>query len=154
LNRVTVSERSITGPRASTSENAPGTERFFRAGYRGNLVSSWLPALEGSVEKLERGAKVADVGCGLGASTILMAQAYPKSRFFGYDSHAASIELARKRAAEAGVADRVTFDGAAPPTSRAATTTSSATSTVCTTWRTRPAQHATSARRSGATATG
>jgi SAM-dependent methyltransferase len=112
LNGVTVSERSITGPRASTSENAPGTERFFRAGYRGNLVSSWLPALEGSVEKLERGAKVADVGCGLGASTILMAQAYPKSRFFGYDSHAASIELARKRAAEAGVADRVTFDGA------------------------------------------
>ena len=87
-----------------------GTERFFRAGYRGNLVSSWLPALDGAVGRLERGAKVADVGCGLGASTILMAQAYPKSRFFGYDSHATSIEVARKRATEAGVADRVSFD--------------------------------------------
>lgn len=87
-----------------------GTERFFRAGYRGNLIASWLPALEGVVPKLERGAKVADVGCGLGASTILMAQQYPKSRFFGYDSHPGSIELARQRAAAAGVADRVTFD--------------------------------------------
>jgi 2-polyprenyl-3-methyl-5-hydroxy-6-metoxy-1,4-benzoquinol methylase len=89
-----------------------GTERFFRSGYRGNLVSSWLPALDGAVTKLERGAKVADVGCGLGASTILMAQAYPKSRFFGYDSHPASIETARRRAAEAGVADRITFEAA------------------------------------------
>ena len=87
-----------------------GTERFFRSGYRGNLVGSWLPALDGAVPKLERGAKVADVGCGLGASTILMALAFPKTRFFGYDSHPASIETARQRAAEAGVADRVTFD--------------------------------------------
>ena len=87
-----------------------GTERFFRSGYRGNLVSSWLPALDGAVPRLERGAKVADVGCGLGASTILMAQAFPRSRFFGFDSHPASIELARKRAAEGGVADRVTFE--------------------------------------------
>jgi 2-polyprenyl-3-methyl-5-hydroxy-6-metoxy-1,4-benzoquinol methylase len=87
-----------------------GTERFFRAGYRGNLVSTWLPALDGVVAKLERGAKVADVGCGLGASTILMAQAFPKSRFFGYDSHHKSIELARQRAADAGVGDRVTFE--------------------------------------------
>jgi 2-polyprenyl-3-methyl-5-hydroxy-6-metoxy-1,4-benzoquinol methylase len=87
-----------------------GTERFFRAGYRGNLVSSWLPALDGVVAKLERGAKVADVGCGLGASTILMAQAFPKSRFFGYDSHPKSVELARERAAAAGVADRITFE--------------------------------------------
>jgi SAM-dependent methyltransferase len=90
-----------------------GTERFFRAGYRGNLIGSWLPALEGVVPKLERGAKVADVGCGLGASTILMAQHYPRSRFFGYDSHGPSVELARKRAADAGVGDRVTFDVAA-----------------------------------------
>jgi 2-polyprenyl-3-methyl-5-hydroxy-6-metoxy-1,4-benzoquinol methylase len=89
-----------------------GTERFFRAGYRGNLMSSWLPSLDGVVAKLERGAKVADVGCGLGASTILMAQAFPKSRFFGYDSHARSIELARARADEAGVGDRVTFETA------------------------------------------
>jgi SAM-dependent methyltransferase len=87
-----------------------GTERFFRSGYRGNLVSSWLPALDGAVARLERGAKVADVGCGLGASTILMAQAYPKSRFFAYDSHPGSIETARKRALEAGVAERVTFE--------------------------------------------
>jgi SAM-dependent methyltransferase len=87
-----------------------GTERFFRAGYRGNLVSSWLPALDGVVAKLERGAKVADVGCGLGASAILMAQAFPRSRYFGYDSHAPSIEAARERAAEAGVGDRVTFE--------------------------------------------
>jgi 2-polyprenyl-3-methyl-5-hydroxy-6-metoxy-1,4-benzoquinol methylase len=87
-----------------------GTERFFRAGYIGNLVSSWLPALDGVTEKLTRGAKVADVGCGLGASTILMARAFPKSRFAGFDSHEKSIALARERAARAGVADRVTFD--------------------------------------------
>ena len=87
-----------------------GTERFFRAGYIGNLVSAWLPALDGAVERLERGAKVADVGCGLGASTILMAQAFPRSRFFGFDSHPISIDRARQRAAEAGVADRVTFE--------------------------------------------
>ncbi|HEY2516387.1 MAG TPA: class I SAM-dependent methyltransferase [Polyangiaceae bacterium] len=87
-----------------------GTERFFRAGYIGNLLTSWLPALEGVTAKLERGAKVADVGCGLGASTILMAKAYPKSRFHGFDSHAGSIATARKRAEQAGVADRVTFD--------------------------------------------
>jgi 2-polyprenyl-3-methyl-5-hydroxy-6-metoxy-1,4-benzoquinol methylase len=87
-----------------------GTERFFRSGYIGNLVSAWLPALEGVEEKLRRGAKVADVGCGLGASTILMATAFPNSRFFGFDSHPSSIELARKRAAEAGVSDRVTFE--------------------------------------------
>jgi SAM-dependent methyltransferase len=89
-----------------------GTERFFRSGYIGNLVGSWLPALDGAVERLERGAKVADVGCGLGASTILMAQAFPRSRFFGFDSHPASIDRARKRAAAAGVGDRVTFDEA------------------------------------------
>jgi 2-polyprenyl-3-methyl-5-hydroxy-6-metoxy-1,4-benzoquinol methylase len=87
-----------------------GTERFFRAGYIGNLVSAWLPALDGVKAKLERGAKVADVGCGLGASTILMAKAFPKSRFIGFDSHDKSIALARERAAKAGVADRVSFE--------------------------------------------
>jgi SAM-dependent methyltransferase len=86
-----------------------GTERFFRAGYIGNLVGSWLPALDGVKAKLERGARVADVGCGLGASTILMAQAFPKSRFFGFDYHPASIETAQQRAAAAGVSERVTF---------------------------------------------
>src|SRR5688572_21026125 len=87
-----------------------GTERFFRAGYIGNLVTSWLPSLDGVVAKLERGAKVADVGCGLGASTILMARAYPNSRFYGYDSHPASIEVARQRASAAGVEGRVVFE--------------------------------------------
>jgi SAM-dependent methyltransferase len=86
-----------------------GTERFFRAGYIGNLVGSWLPALEGVEAKLARGALVADVGCGLGASTILMARAFPASKFRGFDSHPLSIELAQKRAREAGVADRVEF---------------------------------------------
>jgi SAM-dependent methyltransferase len=87
-----------------------GTERFFRSGYLGNLIQSWLPALDGVVAKLERGAKVADVGCGVGASTIIMAKAYPKSRFYGFDYHAGSIELARQRARDTGVADRVTFE--------------------------------------------
>jgi 2-polyprenyl-3-methyl-5-hydroxy-6-metoxy-1,4-benzoquinol methylase len=87
-----------------------GTERFFRSGYIGNLVSAWLPALEGVTAKLERGANVADVGCGLGASTILMAKAYPKSRFIGFDSHGKSIAVARERARDAGVDDRVRFE--------------------------------------------
>ncbi|MBV9946434.1 MAG: class I SAM-dependent methyltransferase, partial [Myxococcales bacterium] len=87
-----------------------GTERFFRSGYIGNLVGSWIPALEGVRPKLEDGAEVADVGCGLGASTILMARAFPRSRFHGFDSHVKSIELARERARQAGVADRVAFE--------------------------------------------
>ncbi|GCB00049.1 methyltransferase domain-containing protein [Mycolicibacterium sp. NCC-Tsukiji] len=80
-----------------------GTERFFRAGYNAKLVSSWLPALDGAVERLEAGAKVADVGCGHGASTVLMAQTYPNSTFIGYDYHAESVRVAAERAAEAGV---------------------------------------------------
>ena len=87
-----------------------GTERFFRPGYQANLVSSWLPALHGVTSKLEAGAKVADVGCGRGASTIIMAQAYPGSTFIGFDYHPESIEAARKSAADAGVADRCTFE--------------------------------------------
>jgi 2-polyprenyl-3-methyl-5-hydroxy-6-metoxy-1,4-benzoquinol methylase len=87
-----------------------GCERFFRHGYNANLVSSWLPALEGVTDKLLRGATVADVGCGHGASTILMAQAFPRSKFVGSDYHEPSIETARERAVEAGVADRVTFE--------------------------------------------
>jgi 2-polyprenyl-3-methyl-5-hydroxy-6-metoxy-1,4-benzoquinol methylase len=87
-----------------------GCERFFRPGYNANLVTAWLPSLEGLVEKLERGAKVADVGCGHGASTILMAKTYPNSTFVGSDYHSGSIETARRRAEEAGVADRVTFE--------------------------------------------
>jgi SAM-dependent methyltransferase len=87
-----------------------GCERFFRSSYIGNLVTSWIPSLDGVEAKLSTGARVADVGCGVGASTILMAKAFPKSRFWGFDYHAGSIELARKRAEAAGVADRVTFD--------------------------------------------
>jgi 2-polyprenyl-3-methyl-5-hydroxy-6-metoxy-1,4-benzoquinol methylase len=87
-----------------------GTERFFRPGYASNLVSSWIPALDGVEPLLKQGAKVADVGCGLGASTILMAQAYPNSTVVGFDFHPKSIDLARQRAAEAGVGDRVQFE--------------------------------------------
>jgi SAM-dependent methyltransferase len=87
-----------------------GCERFFRPGYNANLVSSWLPALDGVVAKLQRGGSVADVGCGHGASTILMAQAFPASAFVGSDYHEGSITTARQRAAEAGVSDRVRFE--------------------------------------------
>src|SRR5689334_7555745 len=90
-----------------------GTERFFRPGYRAHLVAEWIPALEGVQEKLERGAKVADVGCGHGASTVIMAEAFPNSEFFGFDYHDASIERAREAASEAGVEDRITFAVAA-----------------------------------------
>src|ERR1700728_2865208 len=86
-----------------------GTERFFRPTYLANLVSSWIPALEGVEEKLKKGAKVADIGCGHGASTLLMAKSYPNSQFFGFDYHGPSIETARKKAKEAQVSDRVTF---------------------------------------------
>jgi len=86
-----------------------GVEKFFRPGYKTNLVSTWLPALDGVVSKLETGAKVADVGCGHGASTVIMAQAYPRSRFYGFDFHRPSIETARERARAGGVADRATF---------------------------------------------
>ena len=85
-----------------------GCERFFRPGYASNVVSSWIPALDGVSAKLQAGARVADVGCGLGASTVLMAQAYPQSTFFGSDYHRESIDLARKRADDAGVA--ITFE--------------------------------------------
>ena len=87
-----------------------GTERFFRPGYKAHLISEWIPALEGIEAKLRSGAKVADVGCGHGASTILMAEAYPEAEFVGFDYHDASIDAARKAAAEAGVSDRVRFD--------------------------------------------
>jgi 2-polyprenyl-3-methyl-5-hydroxy-6-metoxy-1,4-benzoquinol methylase len=87
-----------------------GTERFFRPGYLANLTQSWIPALDGVAAKLARGGSVADVGCGVGASTIIMARAYPRSRFIGFDAHAGSIALARERAQQAGVGDRVTFE--------------------------------------------
>ncbi len=86
-----------------------GCERFFRPGYNAHLIAEWLPALDGVIDKLQRGALVADVGCGHGASTILMAQAFPSSSFVGADYHDGSIETARSRAQEAGVADRAQF---------------------------------------------
>jgi SAM-dependent methyltransferase len=87
-----------------------GTERFFRPNYRAHLVKEWIPALGDTEAKLKAGAKVADVGCGLGTSTILMAQAYPKSTFVGSDYHPKSIEMAREAAEKAGVSDRVKFE--------------------------------------------
>jgi SAM-dependent methyltransferase len=87
-----------------------GTERFFRPGYAANLISSWIRALEGVQAKLERGARVADVGCGHGASTILMAQAFPNSEFIGFDCHDASIEHARQAALDDGLDSRVRFE--------------------------------------------
>jgi SAM-dependent methyltransferase len=89
-----------------------GCERFFRPGYNANLIGAWLPALDGVVEKLQRGARVADLGCGHGASTILMAQAFPQSTFVGSDYHEGSIQTARIRAEDAGVAGRVRFETA------------------------------------------
>ena len=86
-----------------------GVEKFFRPGYQANLTTAWLPALDGVVDKLQRGAKVADVGCGHGASTVIMARAYPNSRFVGIDFHAPSVEIAGKRAADAGLGARVSF---------------------------------------------
>ena len=86
-----------------------GTERFFRPGYLANLTSSWIPSLTDATKRLADGARVADVGCGFGASTIIMAQAYPNSTFEGFDYHQPSIEAARSRAAAAGVAERATF---------------------------------------------
>jgi 2-polyprenyl-3-methyl-5-hydroxy-6-metoxy-1,4-benzoquinol methylase len=109
-----VAERFRTGEGLGWHEHDHGlfrgTELFFRPGYAANLVSSWIPALDGVEEKLKAGAKVADVGCGLGASTILMAQAYPDSTFIGFDYHDKSIEMARERAVEGGVGDRVVFE--------------------------------------------
>jgi SAM-dependent methyltransferase len=87
-----------------------GVAAFYRNGYRSNLVPAWLPALDGVVEKLAAGIDVADVGCGFGHSTVLMAKAFPQSRFYGFDAHAASLDEARHNAAEAGVAQQATFE--------------------------------------------
>jgi 2-polyprenyl-3-methyl-5-hydroxy-6-metoxy-1,4-benzoquinol methylase len=87
-----------------------GTEWFFRTGYRAFLPSAWIPSLEGMEDKLRTGARVADIGCGHGASVVVMAQAYPRSEFWGFDFHAPSVDTARKRADDAGVSDRTHFE--------------------------------------------
>ena len=101
-----------------------GCERFFRPGYNANLIEGWLPALDGVVERLQRGARVADVGCGHGASTILMGTAFPNSAFTGSDYHAGSIEVARRTAGEAGLQDACASRSRPPPPTGARTTTS------------------------------
>jgi 2-polyprenyl-3-methyl-5-hydroxy-6-metoxy-1,4-benzoquinol methylase len=109
-----ITEAFRTGKGVGWHEHHPclfvGTERFFRPNYRANLISQWIPAMGDTGVKLKAGARVADVGCGLGTSTILMAQAYPKSTFTGFDYHQESIELAREAATKAGVSDRVKFE--------------------------------------------
>ncbi len=87
-----------------------GTERFFRPNYKGNLISSWIPALDGVLEKLKKGALVADVGCGFGSSTILMAEAFPKSKFIGFDFHPESIAMAKKRAKQKKLTKNISFE--------------------------------------------
>lgn len=110
--QVTDAFRSGTGIPWGEQDPATfeSTERFFRVGYRNNLLDQWIPALTGVEEKLRAGATVIDVGCGYGAPLLLLAQAFPRSRFVGYDTHAGSVEVARQRAAEAGVADRTRFE--------------------------------------------
>ena len=112
--RITEAFRTGTGLawHQQDTEVFDGCEQFFAPGYRANLVQSWIPALDGVAARLRDGAQVADIGCGHGASTRIMADAYPASRFAGYDCHERSIEHARKAAAEAGLADRVRFEAA------------------------------------------
>ena len=109
-----VTEAFRTGGGLGWHEHDPdlfeGVERFFRPGYNANLVSSWIPALDGVQAKLTEGGHVADIGCGYGASTIIMAKAFPRSTFVGFDYHRESIDRARERAAQAGVSDRVKFE--------------------------------------------
>jgi SAM-dependent methyltransferase len=109
-----IAEAFRTGAGVGWHEQDPevfdGCEMFFAPGYRANLVQSWIPALDGVEAKLQAGALVADVGCGHGASTIIMAKAYPRSTFTGFDYHQRSIDWARKAASEAGVSDRVRFE--------------------------------------------
>jgi SAM-dependent methyltransferase len=116
----TIAERFRTGKGFSWGEHdghvLGGCERFFRPGYLNNLARAWIPALDGVEAKLTAGAHVADVGCGHGASTLLLAQEYPASSIVGFDAHEGSIEAARKRAANAGLADRVHFEVATAAT--------------------------------------
>jgi SAM-dependent methyltransferase len=110
----TIADRFRTGDGfswgAHDSHVLGGCERFFRPGYLNNLASTWIPALDGVEAKLTNGARVADIGCGHGASTVLLAQSYPNATVVGFDAHQGSIDAARKRAADAGLGDRVHFE--------------------------------------------
>lgn len=112
----TITEAARTGTGFGWHEQAhevhSGCERFFRPGYNAHLISEWLPALDGVVDRLQSGGTVADVGCGHGASTVLMAQAFPNAHVSGFDSHDGSVATARDRAQAAGVGDRVRFETA------------------------------------------
>jgi 2-polyprenyl-3-methyl-5-hydroxy-6-metoxy-1,4-benzoquinol methylase len=112
LDRITEAFRTGSGVGWDEHDDElfTGTDLFFRAGYLANLVPSWIPSLDGVEDHLRAGVNVADIGCGFGATSVLLAEHYPKSSIFGSDYHARSIERARKRAAEAGVADRVSFE--------------------------------------------
>jgi SAM-dependent methyltransferase len=116
----TIAERFRTGAGLAWGEHDEhvlvGCERFFRPGYLNNLATSWVPALEGVEAKLATGGRVADVGCGHGASTILLAEAYPAATVIGFDADEGSIEAARRRAADAGLVDRVRFEVASART--------------------------------------
>ncbi|HVE14358.1 MAG TPA: class I SAM-dependent methyltransferase, partial [Elusimicrobiota bacterium] len=109
-----IAENFVSGGGLDWGEHDPilfeGTERFFRPNYIANLVTNWIPALDGVEAKLKKGARVADVGCGHGSSTILMAQAFPRSSFVGFDYHAPSVGTARKRAEEAGLTKNLSFE--------------------------------------------
>jgi SAM-dependent methyltransferase len=113
MDSPTITEKARSGDGFGWHEHVhdvhEGCERFFRPGYNAHLVAEWLPGLDGVVDKLERGALVADVGCGHGASTVLMAQAFPNSTFVGFDYHGGSIDTARARAGDAGISNRVSF---------------------------------------------
>jgi len=113
-NRESIEQRFRNGGGVGWHEHGDGVfcgvERVFAASYRGSLLSSWLPAVDGAVDRLQRGARVLDLGCGHGAPTILMAQAFPNSTFVGYDAHAEGIAVARERAQAAAVAERTAFD--------------------------------------------
>jgi hypothetical protein len=118
LPRITEAVRTGNGVgwHEHSSDVFEGCEKFFRPGYLANLTAAWLPALDGVEDKLRSGATVADTGCGHGASTVLMATAFPQSTFHGSDYHGGSVEEARVRAKETGVADRVTFEAASAQT--------------------------------------
>ena len=132
-----VPHRRAASAGASTTGMWHGVERGFGAVYRGHLLEEWLPALDGVEDKLRAGAMVADIGCGHGLSTIMMAGAFPRSAFTGYDLHAASIATARARARDAGPRATCASRSPTPPRSPPTRSTSSRRSTPCTTWATR-----------------